>query len=67
MSKDSVKDIKEIVRGFVGKNVMITLRSKKILKGRLESVSQYELLITVTQMPTLVMKHAVDYIELTDI
>ena len=66
--KDMIKEkeIKDIVRGFVGKNIIVSLRNKKILKGRLESVSQYELLLTVLHEPVLIMKHAIDYIELTD-
>ena len=57
--------IKDMVKGFTGKNVAIYLRGKKTLKGRLESVSQYELIITISHEPVLVMKHAIDYIELT--
>lgn len=60
------KEIKEIVRGFVGKNVNVVLRGKKSLKGRLESVSQYELFVTVAHEPVLIMKHAIDYIELVE-
>ena len=62
---DKEKEIKDIVRGFVGRDMTVTLRGKKSLKGRLESVSQYELLLTVDHRPMLVMKHAIDYIELT--
>ncbi len=57
--------IKDMVKGFIGKNVAIYLRGKKTLKGKLESVSQYELVVTMGQQPVLVMKHAIDYIELT--
>jgi len=57
--------IKDMVKGFIGKNIAIYLRGKKTLKGRLESVSQYELVITMSHEPVLVMKHAIDYIELT--
>lgn len=60
------KEIKEIIRGFVGKNVSVALRGKKTLKGRLESVSQYELLVTVAHEPIVIMKHAIDYVELTE-
>lgn len=55
--------IKDMVKGFIGKNIAIYLRGKKTLKGKLESVSQYELIITINQQPVLVMKHAIDYIE----
>lgn len=58
--------IKDMVKGFIGKNIAVNLRGKKILKGRLESVSQYELIMTISQKPVLVMKHAIDYIEPVD-
>jgi sRNA-binding regulator protein Hfq len=60
----STQNVKEIVKGFVGRNVTIAIRGKKTLSGKLESVSNYELLLTVKQAPVLVMKHAIDYIEL---
>jgi len=60
------KDIKEIIRGFIGKNVIVAIRGKKSLKGRLESVTQYELLVTVAHEPIVIMKHAIDYIELSE-
>lgn len=59
-----IQNVKEIVRGFIGRNVNIVIRGKKTLSGKLESVSNYELLITVKNEPVLIMKHAVDYIEL---
>ena len=58
------KEIKDLVKGFVGRDIDIMLRGKKSLKGRLESAAQYELLLTIAQKPVIVMKHAVDYIEL---
>lgn len=63
---DKEKEIKDIVRGFVGRDMSVTLRGKKSLKGRLESVSQYEILLTVDHKPMLIMKHAIDYIELIE-
>jgi hypothetical protein len=60
----STQCVKEIVKGFIGRNVTIAIRGKKTLSGKLESVSNYELLITVKQTPILIMKHAIDYIEL---
>ena len=60
------KVIKEMAKGFIGKNIAVMLRGKKILKGRLESTTNYELILTVNHKPVLVMKHAVDYIELTE-
>ena len=62
----SGKEIKEILRGFIGREMVVTLRSKKALKGRLESVTNYELLITISHEPVLIMKHAIDFIELTE-
>jgi hypothetical protein len=59
------QDIKEIVKGFVGRNIIVVTRGKKSLSGKLESVSNYELLLTVNHEPVIVMKHAVDYISLT--
>lgn len=60
------QNIKEIVKGFVGRNVTIIIRGKKTLSGKLETVSNYELLLTVKLKPVLIMKHAVDYIELDE-
>lgn len=60
------KEIKDITRGFLGRDMIVALRGKKTLKGKLESVSQYELLLTVDHKPVLIMKHAVDYIELVE-
>ena len=59
------KEIKDLIRGFVGRDIVVTLRNKKSLKGKLESVTNYELLLTVSHEPVLIMKHAIDYIELT--
>ncbi len=56
----------EILKGFLGKEVVIFLRSGTKLKGKLESVSTYELVITVSYKPVVVLKHAVDYVELSD-
>jgi sRNA-binding regulator protein Hfq len=58
------QNIKEIVKGFVGRSVTVTIRGKKTISGKLESVSNYELLLTVKERPVLIMKHAIDYIEL---
>lgn len=61
------REIKELIRGFVGKNIIVQIRGKKSLRGRLESVTQYELFITSpAHEPILIMKHAIDYIELTE-
>lgn len=59
-----IQNIKEIVKGFIGREVTVVTRSKKTLSGKLESVSNYELLLTVDHDPVIIMKHAVDYIEL---
>jgi hypothetical protein len=64
-SNKPMQDIKEIVRGFIGRNIIVVTRGKKSLSGKLESVSNYELLLTVNHEPVIVMKHAVDYISLT--
>ena len=61
-----VQTVKEIVKGFIGRNVTVVIRGKKTLSGKLESVSNYELLLTVKHEPKLIMKHAIDYIELTE-
>lgn len=60
------KNIKEMARGFVGKNIAVMLRGKKSFKGRLEATTQYELLLSINHKSVLVMKHAIDYIELVD-
>ncbi len=58
------KSMKEMLNGFLGKEVNISIRSGTKLKGRLESVSTYELVITVSYKPVVVLKHAIDYVEL---
>lgn len=60
----SIQTAKEIVKGFIGRNVNVVIRGKKTLSGKLESVSNYELLLSVKHEPVLIMKHAIDYIEL---
>ena len=55
-SKDPVSAIKN----FVGKEVDITMRNGNSLKGKLETVTQYELVITISYTPMIVMKHAID-------
>lgn len=60
------KKLDSIIRGFIGKELIVTLRSKNKLKGKLESVSQYEFILTISYKPVLVMKHAVDYIEFAE-
>lgn len=56
------KEPLNMVKGLTGKDVTIYLRGGKELKGRLEVVAQYELVVTISQSPVIVMKHAVDYI-----
>jgi len=58
------KEIKDLVKGFIGRDVSVALRGKKSLKGRLESATQYELLLTISHEPVIIMKHAIDYIEI---
>ena len=63
--KDSKREHTSIINNFIRKEITITLRSGNKIKGKLETVSQYELVITVAYSPVIVMKHAIDYIELT--
>ncbi len=60
------KGIKDMLNVFMGKDVSISIRSGTKLKGRLESISTYELVITVSQKPVVVLKHAIDYVELAE-
>ncbi len=53
-----------MIDGFIGKDVSIILRGGNKLEGKLESVTQYELVITISHDPVIVMKHAIDYIGL---
>lgn len=57
-------DHRSLAKAFLEKEIIITLRNQHKLKGKLESVSQYELLIKTLTGSTLVLKHAIDYIEL---
>lgn len=63
-TKENIKE--EAVKIFIGKDVTVTLRGGTKLKGRLEITTRYELILTIDSKPVLVMKHAVDYIELLD-
>ena len=58
------RDQASVIKNFIGKEVAITLRNGNNLKGKLETVSQYELIVTMSYVPIIVMKHAVDYIAL---
>lgn len=62
--KNNNKEYPSIIKNFIGKEIVITLRNSDKLKGKLETVAQYELVITVAYNPIIVMKHAIDYIEL---
>ena len=62
--KNGYKEHISIIKNFIGKEITITLRNGNNLKGKLETVAQYELVITVAYNPIIVMKHAIDYIEL---
>ena len=64
METSGFKGMKEMLNGFLGKEVVLSLRSGAKLKGRLESVSIYELVVTVSYKPVVVLKHAIDYVEL---
>ncbi len=63
MTKGSAnKEPVNMVKGLIGKDITIYIRGGKELKCRLEAVAQYELVVTISQSPVIVMKHAVDYI-----
>ena len=64
--EDKEQRRESVIKNFLGKNVAIILRCGTNLKGRLESVAQYELIITISHKPVIIMKHAVDYIEFVD-
>ena len=62
--KNISKEQISIIKNFIGKDVTIALRNGNNLKGKLETVAQYELVITMSYTPIIVMKHAIDYIML---
>jgi sRNA-binding regulator protein Hfq len=66
MGTSELKGMKEMLNGFLGKEVIISIRGGTKLKGRLESVSTYELVITVSYKPVVVLKHAIDFVELAE-
>lgn len=53
-----------MVDGFIGKDIYIILRNGNKLEGKLESVVQYEIIVTILHQPVIIMKHAIDYIGL---
>ncbi len=63
---ETERSIKDIIKVFLGKNITVMLRGRKSLKGKLESVSNYEILVTADNLPVVIMKHAIDYVELTE-
>jgi len=65
LEKEKPKEKKgDAVKVFVGKDVVVTLRGGTKLKGKLEMATNYELILTIDKKPVLVMKHAVDYIDI---
>lgn len=60
------KEYPSIIKNFIGKEIVITLRNGTNLKGKLETVTQYELMVTisVSYTPIIIMKHAIDYVTL---
>ena len=60
--KSSHREQQSIINNFIGKEITITLRSGNSIKGRLETVAQYEVLITTAYVPMILMKHAIDSI-----
>jgi sRNA-binding regulator protein Hfq len=63
--KITYKEHPSVIKNFIGKEIAITLRNSNKIKGKLETVAQYELVITTEYNPIIVMKHAIDYIELS--
>jgi sRNA-binding regulator protein Hfq len=62
--KNDGRERPSVIKNFIGKEITITLRNSNGIKGRLETIVQYELVITTPRGPIIVMKHAIDYIEL---
>lgn len=62
--KNDNRERPSTIKNFIGKEISITLRNGNDIKGRLETVAQYELTITTAHNPIIVMKHAIDYITL---
>lgn len=61
--KNNGRERPSVIKNLIGKEITITLRNGTSIKGRLETVVQYELVITTPRNPIIVMKHAIDYIE----
>lgn len=66
IKKDPKKEQQSIIKNFIGKDIVITLRGGEKMKGKLETVAQYELMVSISYTPVIIMKHAVDYISLED-
>lgn len=58
------KEHQSVIKNFIGKDIAITLRNGNKIEGKLETITQYELVVSVSYIPTVVMKHAIDYITL---
>lgn len=57
----------ELLMAFLHKNVILNIRSGKVLKGRLEAMSQFDLVLTIANRPVTVFKHAIDFAELDEV
>jgi len=47
---------------LLGKNVVVVLRNREVLYGRLKGIGQYELLLENDGKKVVVFKHAVEYL-----
>ncbi len=54
----------EMLKGFLGKEVILSLKSGTKLKGKLEAITTYDLIISVSYKPVVVLKHGIEYVEL---
>ena len=51
---------------FKNKDIEIHIRNGDVLIGRLEMVRQYDIVVTIDELPVVIFKHGVNYIKLAD-
>lgn len=56
----------EMLMGFEGRNVIIWMRNGTTIKGVLEKSAKYDIIVSVLHRPVIILKHAIDKVELSD-
>jgi hypothetical protein len=64
-AKEETKPERGMLHGFIGRHVVLHMRNDLAISCEIRGESRYELLIrAVDEMDAIVLKHAIDFIEL---